>query len=407
MAQNSNHLIFHCDCNNFFASCECIDHPELKSVPLAVAGDPGKRTGIVVAKNELAKRYGVRTTDTVWQARQKCPEIVFVPPRHKYYHEISNRINAIYREYTAYVEPASVDESYLDMTGVPQYMNISAQELAGLLKERIKHEIGVTISIGVSFSKVFAKLGSDYKKPDAVTIITQENYRKILWPLPISAMLFVGHAAENLLRSRGIETIGQLARTSPALLTTWLGKSGEQLWQNANGLNHEPVRLFDEKTEVKSVSRGATFDHDLTDIEEIRRELSPLAESVASTLRKHALKGTVIQLQIKDPDLHTISRQTTLDTPTFLYREIMDHAMHLLTIHWLVNKKMPIRALTVGAGHLIPADEANEQLSMFSDPEASHQRENLEALEKTIDKIREKMGSKAIIFGFQTCIRDD
>lgn len=403
----NDRLIFHCDCNNFFASCECLDMPELKSVPLAVAGDPERRTGIVVAKNDLAKQYGVRTTDTVWQARQKCPEIVFVPPRHSYYHEISERINAIYREFTAYVEPASVDESYLDMTGVPQYMRLSPMDLANHLRERIKHEIGVTISIGVSFNKVFAKLGSDYKKPDAVTLITKDNFRDILWPLPVSDMLYVGHSMQQLLHARGIETIGQLASTPPSLLTAWIGKGGEQLWQNANGLNREPVRFFDDKTEIKSVSRGATFDHDLTELEEIRHALSPLADEVATALRKHSLKGSVIQLQIKDPELHTISRQITLERPTFLYREIMDTVMHLLCSHWPVHKKAPIRAMTVGAVHLIPASEVSEQLSLFSEPEASQHRENLENLEKAIDKIREKLGDKAITFGFQAHQKDD
>ena len=168
-------LIFHCDCNNFFASCECLERPELKNVPMAVAGDPEYRTGIVVAKNELAKRAGVKTTDTVWQAQKKCPGIVFVPPRHGFYSEISDRVNAIYHEYTEYVEPASIDESYLDMTGTPKFYGMTPVELAGMLRKRVREEIGITISVGVSYNKVFAKMGSDYKKPDATTVITKEG----------------------------------------------------------------------------------------------------------------------------------------------------------------------------------------------------------------------------------------
>lgn len=164
-ATGKQRLIFHCDCNNFFASCECLDHPELKSVPLAVAGDPENRVGVVVAKNELAKKYGVKTTDTVWQAKRKCPDLVFVPPRHHLYKEISNRINDIYHEYTEYVEPASIDESYLDMTGAPDFFGMTAREMADALRDRIRTEIGVTISVGVSFNKIFAKMGSDYKNP--------------------------------------------------------------------------------------------------------------------------------------------------------------------------------------------------------------------------------------------------
>lgn len=172
-------LIFHCDCNNFFASCECLERPELKNVPMAVAGDPEYRTGIVVAKNELAKRAGVKTTDTVWQAQKKCPGIVFVPPRHGFYSEISDRVNAIYHEYTEYVEPASIDESYLDMTGTPKFYGMTPVELAGMLRKRVREEIGITISVGVSYNKVFAKMGSDYKKPDAILNVHRRIIRRL------------------------------------------------------------------------------------------------------------------------------------------------------------------------------------------------------------------------------------
>lgn len=182
MNADRQRLIFHCDCNNFFASCECLDHPELKNVPLAVAGDPENRLGVVVAKNEIAKKYGVKTTDTVWQAKRKCPGLVFVPPRHHLYQEISHRINDIYHEYTEYVEPASIDESYLDMTSAPEFYRRTLREMADMLRDRVRAEIGVTISVGVSFNKIFAKKGSDYKKPDATTVITRDNYRELLWP---------------------------------------------------------------------------------------------------------------------------------------------------------------------------------------------------------------------------------
>ena len=393
-------LIFHCDCNNFYASCECLENPDLWHVPLAVAGDPEHRTGVVFAKNEIAKRYGVRTTDTVWQARQKCPDIVFVPPRHKYYADISARVNAIYRDYTAYVEPASIDESYLDMTGVPEFLHISADALATLLRERVKDEIGITISIGVSFTKVFAKLGSDYKKPDATTFITRDNYRDILWPLPVSDLLFVGKASCHMLNARGIKTIGQLATTSPALLTQWLGKGGEQLWRSANGLDDDRVQLFEHKSEIKSVSRGSTFRHDLIALDDIIAGLSPLADTVAATLRRQGLKGSVIYLNIKDPNLRTLSRQVTLPSPTYLYREIMDTAIDILKTNWPLHEKKPIRALTVGVGHLCDADTVTEQISLFDSVETGKQRQTQEKLEKTIDAIRNKMGQSAISFGF-------
>lgn len=401
-------LIFHCDCNNFFASCECLERPELKNVPLAVAGDPEKRTGVVFAKNELAKKYGVKTTDTVWQAKRKCPGLVFVPPRHGYYREISRQVNAIYREYTDFVEPASIDESYLDLTGAPGYYGMTPRALADTLRRRVREEIGITISVGVSYNKVFAKLGSDYQKPDATTIITPENYRDLLWPLPVQDMLFVGRAAAEALSARGIETIGELAQADLQALGQCLGKGGDMLWRYANGLDEEPVHHFDHKTEIKSVSRGQTFSHDLTDEREIHAGLSPLVDEVAAELRRHHLKGRVVCLQIKAPSLRTISRQVTLAHYTFLYREIMDAAMALLRAQWPVEQGAPIRALTVGVTHLSPAEKAIEQMTLLDDPRLtgekkapSIQRERLEKLETTIDQIRARYGGKAITFGLE------
>lgn len=283
-------LIFHCDCNNFFASCECLDHPELKSVPMAVAGDPQSRHGIVVAKNELAKRAGVKTTDTIWMAQRKCPGIVFVPPRHALYSETSRRVNAIYRSYTDYVEPASIDESFLDLTGCLSYYHMTARELADEIRRRVREEIGVTISVGVSFNKTFAKMGSDYKKPDATTVITPENYKELIWPLPVGEMLFVGRSAAACLAGKGIATIGALAMQPVELLKAWLGKSGEALWRACNALDDAPVRCFDEQTVVKSVSRGMTFRRDLTSAEEVRQGVVRLSDEVARQLRREELR---------------------------------------------------------------------------------------------------------------------
>ena len=294
--QKKQRLIFHCDCNNFFASCECLDHPELKNVPLAVAGDPENRVGVVVAKNDLAKKYGVKTTDTVWQAQRKCPDLVFVPPRHHLYKEISNRINDIYHEYTEYVEPASIDESYLDMTGAPKFYGLSDRELADTLRDRIRTEIGITISVGVSYNKIFAKMGSDYKKPDATTEITPENYRDILWPLPVSDLMFAGKAAVSILNKKAIQTIGDLACQPKERLRDLLGKGGDQLWIYANGLDTEPVRKWGDAPEIKSVSRGMTFKRDLITEEEVKTGVAVLVDHVAMTLRRHALKGAVVKI---------------------------------------------------------------------------------------------------------------
>ena len=395
-------LIFHCDCNNFYASCECLERPELKSVPMAVAGDPKYRTGVVVAKNELAKRAGVKTTDTVWQARRKCPGIVFVPPRHGLYAKISGQVNAIYHEYTDYLEPASIDESYLDMTGAPEYYGLSPVELADTIRRRVREEIGVTISVGISDNKVFAKMGSDYKKPDATTHITRENYRELLWKLPVGDLLFAGRATVGELGKHHIRTIGDLAQQEREWLSHILGKGGEQLWDYANGLDREPVRLWGEKEEIKSVSRGMTFRKNLTSEEEVWCGLSVLTDEIAMLLRHHGLKGSVVQVHIKTPELKLFSRQVTLDHYTCLHKEILDTCMQIVKTQWRIGEKAPIRALTAGVTHLVPTDKATEQLNLFdfADSSAAEKREKQERLEAAMDRIRQKHGSGSVTMGY-------
>ena len=401
---NPSRLIFHCDCNNFFASCECLERPELKDVPMAVAGDPENRLGVVVAKNELAKKYGVKTTDTVWQARKKCPDIVFVPPRHHFYREISNQVNDIYHEYTDYVEPASIDESYLDMTGAPGFYGLSPRQLADELRRRVREEIGITISVGVSFNKVFAKMGSDYRKPDATTEITPENFQSLLWPLPVSDLLFAGRASVEALAKKSIHTIGELAVQPRGRMQALLGKAGDMLWLYANGLDTEKVRLWGDTPEIKSVSRGMTFKRNLVTKEEVRTGVSVLADEVASSLRDHRLKGYVISAQIKSPEFKVISRQTSLDHPTCLQHEIQQVAMALIEAHWQIGEDAPIRALTVGVSRLIPAQEEAEQVSLFDllgENAQKKQREKQDKLEEAVFALRKKLGTDAITLGFQ------
>ena len=394
-------LIFHCDCNNFFASCECLERPELKDVPMAVAGDPEARVGVVVAKNELAKKAGVKTTDTVWQARKKCPGIVFVPPRHGYYKEVSDRVNLIYRDYTDYVEPASIDESYLDLSGTLDYYHMSARELADSIRERVRREIGITISVGVANNKVFAKMGSDYKKPDATTVILGEDYKTILWPLPVSDLMFAGKASVKLLNDKGIMTVGDLALQPKERIMSLLGKGGETLWSYANGLDAEPVRLWGDKPEVKSVSHGMTFRRDLYTEEEILTGVSVQADRIAMSLRRQGLKGSVVSVQIKSPQLQVISRQISLDHYTWLEHEIRDVAMKLIREHWRIG--VPIRAITVGVAKLVPADQAAEQLDLFDlmgeKKETGKVREKQDKMEAAVDALRQKMGNAAVTLG--------
>lgn len=309
-------LIFHCDCNNFFASCECLERPDLKNVPMAVAGDPEDRVGIVVAKNEMAKKYGVKTTDTVWQAKRKCPEIVFVPPRHQLYKEVSDRVNAIYRDYSDFVEPASIDESCLDLTGTLSYYHMTERELADSIRDRVRKEIGITISIGVANNKIFAKMGSDYKKPDATTVILGEDYKTILWPLPVSDLMFAGKASVTLLNQKGINTVGDLALQPKERITSLLGKGGEVLWIYANGLDTDPVRHWGDVPEVKSVSHGMTFRRDLFTREEIETGVAVQVDRIAMSLRRQDLKGSVITVQIKTPQLVTTDERRCASGPS-------------------------------------------------------------------------------------------
>ena len=405
MNEKKRRLIFHCDCNNFFASCECLDHPELREVPMAVAGDPEDRLGVVVAKNEIAKKYGIRTTDTVWQARRKCKDLVIVPPRHHLYKQISDQINDIYHEYTEYVEPASIDESYLDMTGAPRFYGITARELADTLRDRIRTEIGLTISVGVSYNKIFAKMGSDYKKPDATTVISPQNYRQLLWPLPVSDLLFAGRSAVSVLNKKQIYTIGDLAQQRRERLRDLLGKGGEQLWLYANGSFDEPVRLWGDAPEIKSVSRGMTFRRDLISEEEVSAGIAALVDHVAMTLRRHGLKGAVINVQIKTPALRVISRQTSLDHHTYLQHEIREVAMELIHANWQIGSGAPIRALTVGVTKLLPADQSMEQID-FLDLAAPSKapktdRDKQEKMEAAVDTLRRRFGNDTITLGYQ------
>lgn len=250
----ADRVILHCDLNCFFASVELLDKPALWEVPVAVCGDPASRHGIILAKNEPAKKRGVQTAETVWQAKKKCPVLVLLPPHHELYKEYSKKVNAIYERFTDLVEPFGIDESWLDVTGSLHLFGGDAKALADRIRETVKAETGLTVSVGVSFNKVFAKLGSDLKKPDATTVIDRDHWRDIVWPLPLGDMLFAGKAAQRTLGQYGIETIGQLAAQPEALPEQLLGKMGHQLWRYANGLDDSAVRPSHQREPVKSVA---------------------------------------------------------------------------------------------------------------------------------------------------------
>ena len=380
-------VILHCDCNGFFASVEGALNPELKNVPMAVGGSQEARHGIILAKNELAKKYNIQTAETIFSAKKKCPNLVIVPPHHDLYEEYSQRVNAIYLEYTDQVEKFGIDESWLDVTGSQRLFG-NGEEIAAILRKRIREEIGITISVGVSFNKVFAKLGSDYKKPDATTVISRENFKDIVYPLPVGDLLFVGRRTRDALSKLRIETIGDLAESDENKLIKILGKQGETIYRYARGEDNSPVDPHS-NDEVKSVGNGMTFRRDLVGEKDIMCGIFHLSESIAARMRKKGVKCTVVQVTIKDPDLHSIQRQEKLESPTNLAKEITDKAMEIIRRSW--NMKKPIRMLTVTGGGIVD-ENAAEQISFF-DEAKNPKRENLE---KTLDAIRDKYGKDAV-----------
>lgn len=393
MDLTKNRVILHCDMNGFFASVELLDYTELRDKPMAVCGDPESRHGIILAKNEIAKRYGIVTAETLWQARKKCPDLQTVPPHHKKYQHYSRLINEIYLQYTDMVEPFSVDESWLDVTASQKLFG-NGKQIADKIRHQVKKELGLTLSAGVSFNKIFAKMGSDYKKPDATTVITQENYKNILWPLDIRDLFFVGKATADKLQGVGIHTIGQLAESDRHTVTALLGKQGSIIHDYANGLDQTPVSRFDEREDVKSIGNGSTFRRNLEGIQDIRTAVIALSDTVAVRLRQKKKKAFGVKVDIKDPSLKVISRQQQLDNPTNLAENIADTAVSIIEKSW--NLRHPIRMLTVTAINLCPEDQA-QQLSLFSSENI--QNETGEKMERTMDDIREKFGRNAITFG--------
>jgi len=359
---------------------------------MAVCGNPENRHGIILAKNEIAKSFGIVTAETLWQARKKCPQLEVVPPHHEKYRSFSKKINEIYLSYTDMVEPFSIDESWLDVTGSISLFG-SGVEIADSIRKTVRQNLGLTLSAGVSFNKIFAKMGSEYKKPDATTAITRENFKTLLWPMDIGSMFFVGAASAKKLQKLGIRTIGELANYDKSAIVSAMGKQGGLIHDYANGLDNTPVLRYDQRERVKSVGNGMTFRRNLLGMDDMKIAVTGLADTVATRLRKEKMKAFGVKVDIKNPSLKVISRQLQLDNPTNLAEIISDAALNIIRASW--NMDSPVRMLTITAINLCDESQA-QQLSLFSD-------ENLlvekgEKLERTMDSIREKFGSDAISF---------
>lgn len=379
--------------NSFFASCELLERPDLRDVPMAVSGNPDNRHGIILAKNDPAKKYGVITAETIGQARKKCPDLVCVPPHHKKYALYSKEINKIYYRYTDMVEPFSIDESWLDVTASGKLFG-TGREIADEIRQTVKKELGLTLSAGVSFNKIFAKMGSEYKKPDATTVISRDNFKDLLWPLPVGELFTCGKKTSEKLNLSGIRTIGDLARSDIKLIMALLGENGGQLHRYANGLDESPVAFAYERSRIKSLGHGITFRRNLESEEDIRTGVKALSDRVSARLRRHMMKAGGIKVEIKDPSFKVISRQTQLNSPTDISGDIYKTSLNIIRENW--NLKDPIRLITVTAINL-KDDSEPLQLDFFSaqDPH----REKNQKIDKTLDAIRSRYGDSSITFG--------
>ena len=377
--------ILHVDCNKFYASVECCLNPDLRDKPVVVGGNEDARHGIVLTKNEIAARYGIATGETLWSARRKCPDLITVPPHFPMYTKFSGMVRAILREYTPLVEPFGLDEAWMDVTACRR----DGVAIAHEIRRRVKEELGITVSIGVSFNKTFAKLGSDYKKPDAVTVFSRENYRQLVWPLAAGELIYVGRATRQKLEERFIRTIGDVAQADPALLQSLLGKWGPALHAIANGRDTQPVIPAEEAADVQSVSNGMTTPRDLTDDRDVQRVLMVLAESVGRRLREQHMAGRTVELQLRDNQLHTRSHRVTLDHHVQTTNDIEAIAYDLFRTHY--KWPHPLRSITVGVSGLEPEDSPC-QLDMTD----SAGREKREKLDRTVDDLRARFGDLCI-----------
>lgn len=382
-------IILHCDLNNFFASVECLAHPELKGKPVAVCGSVEERHGIVLAKNEVAKRYGVKTAEAVWQAQQKCPDLVILPPHYEKYMDYSRRARAVYERYTDLIEPFGIDECWLDVSGSTMLFG-SGETMANNIRLSVKKELGITISAGVSFNKIFAKLGSDMKKPDAVTVITRDTFRQTVWPLRAEELLGVGPSTRRKLNALGIFTIGDIAAAEERVLLCSLGKHGELLRRSALGLDNARVIPDTEAPAVKSIGRSTTCPRDLLTNEDVRVVFLALSEKISCSLRTHrALAGTV-QISVRDSLLCCYEKQRRLTQPVRLTRILTATAMDLFAESW--DWRRPIRSVGIRVCDLV-AENSPLQFSFEFSPQKLQRAENLEV---RVDGLRARFGKNAV-----------
>ncbi|MDD3919643.1 MAG: DNA polymerase IV [Eubacteriales bacterium] len=385
----ADRTILHIDMNGCYASIECLHNPAIRDLPVAVGGDVESRHGIILAKNQIAKAYDIKTGEALWQARQKCPNLVILQPHYGLYWRFSKLARAIYEDYSSQIEPFGLDEAWVDVTGSTHLFG-DGYTIAEEIRARVERELGITVSVGVSFNKVFAKLGSDYKKPNAVTEFSRSNFKKMVWPLPVGDLLYVGRATQRKLYARGIMTIGQLAAADPVRLHQWFGKCGYLLYAFANGEDRSQVMQCGEEALVKSIGNATTTPRDLVCEQDASVIYYMLAESVAERLREQGLMARTVQIHLRDNGLFCFERQMKLSSPTCLAGVLHEAAMTLLRAQY--DWSRPLRTVGIRATELTPATSP-QQLRLFED---EAQLERMERLERSIDDIRRRFGHYAI-----------
>ncbi|MDR2957013.1 MAG: hypothetical protein LBU61_02375 [Coriobacteriales bacterium] len=392
--------ILHVDQNSFYASCEQAEHPELRGKPIVVGGDEERRHGIVLAKSQEAKRCGINTADTLREARQKCPDLIVCPANFRMYMRYSSLARQIYYEYTDLVEPFGPDEAWLDVTH-SAYLNGGARLITKEISERIRSELGLSVSIGVSWNKVYAKFGSDYKKPDAITWIDEDNYKQIVWDSPVRDLLYVGPATERKLHLLGIKTIGELATENPSTLLKCFGKVGAILQVFAKGLDDSPVKAYDPEAEtvdrvIKSYGNGMTAPHDICDPHDAKALIYLLSESVAQRMREGFVRARTIAIGVRDSELVSYTRQLKLGTPTNSTSIVADAAWWLLRTNEPLDKDHPLRSMSVRASDLEPMTTPVQLLLWGGNRVVERER-----LDSSIDDLRRRFGNNIIQRGIE------
>lgn len=376
--------ILHSDVNNFFASVECASRPELKGLPVAVAGDPEKRTGIILAKNEIAKAKGVKTGQTIYEAKRLCPELVCLSPHYSLYESISKKLHEVYLQYTDLVEPMGLDECWLDVTPSLKLLGKSGEEIAYEIKERIKNEFGFTVSVGVSFSKIYAKLGSDLKKPDAVTVIPKDKFKQIAFPLPLNSIVGIGRRLDKKFERMNIKTIGEFCQLKESYLSELLGVTGVKLLHELNGDDGDKVLCYYDQPAPKSVGNGTTTIVDIYKRNDVEKVVAFLAEKISKRLIDDHFEGKTISISIRTTDLKFVGKSCSY-APCFSSEEITAHAMQILDGFY--DYATPIRAVRVNVSNLDKIDKV-QQMTLFDEKPSK--------AAQSIKKITDKYGSDVI-----------